>query len=79
MLLSLSLKNIISPRQCNETEEGEEAKSHGTQSFDMASNDDKKKVVANERCFLGENCTVPLPGKKTKQNRTKLELEVKIH
>ena len=64
MLLSLSLKNIISSRQCNETEE--EAKSHGTQNFDMASNDEKKKVVANERCFLGKNCTVPLPGKKNK-------------
>ena len=74
MLLSLSLKNIISPRQCSETKEGEEAmESHATQSFGMALNDEKKKVVANERCFLGKNCTVPLTGEKKS-----LELEVKI-
>ena len=64
MLLSLSLKNIISPRQCSETEEGEEAKSHRTQSLEMALNDGKKKVVANERSFFGKNCTVPLIRKK---------------
>lgn len=47
--------------------------SHATQSFGMALNDEKKKVVANERCFLGKNCTVPLTGEKKS-----LELEVKI-
>lgn len=67
MLLSLSLKNMISPRQCSETKEGEEAmESHGTQSFDLALNDEKKNVVANERCFLGKNCTLPLIGEKKK-------------
>lgn len=53
-----------------ETEEGEEANSHRTQSFEMALNDEKKKVAANERSF----------GKLySSLNWKSLELEVKIH
>lgn len=49
-----------------------EKRHHRTQSFEMALNDEKKKVVANERSFFGENCVVsPLTGKKS-------ELEVRF-